>query len=86
MNTLFTEVKIGKYNLKNRIIMAPKTRCRAVVNNSANDLMAEYYAQRASLWINNSRSISNITNRNWLSLHSKGIYSDEQIEGWKKSY
>jgi N-ethylmaleimide reductase len=83
MNNLFTEVKIGKYNLKNRIIMAPMTRCRAVVNNSANDLMAEYYAQRASagLIIAEASQISPLGTGYPC---TPGIYSDEQIEGWKK--
>jgi 2,4-dienoyl-CoA reductase-like NADH-dependent reductase (Old Yellow Enzyme family) len=45
---LFSPIKIGKYTLKNRIFMAPMTRCRSVDNNIPNDLMATYYAQRAS--------------------------------------
>ena len=45
---LLLPIKIGNYSLKNRIFMAPLTRCRSVENNVPNDLMATYYAQRAS--------------------------------------
>src|SRR6185312_345985 len=50
MNTqpLLTPVKLGDYELKNRVVMAPMTRDRA--DNPAlapTELHAEYYAQRA---------------------------------------
>ena len=44
---LFTFGKVGELTLKNRIIMAPMTRCRAI-GNIPNDLMAKYYQQRAT--------------------------------------
>ncbi len=44
--TLFTPVQLGELSLKNRIVMAPMTRCRAV-GNRANPLMARHYAARA---------------------------------------
>lgn len=80
---LFSELTIGKNTLKNRIIMAPMTRCRAVENNCANDLMASYYAQRASagLIITEASQISPLG----VGYHyTPGIYNDAQIEGWKK--
>lgn len=46
---LFTPWNIGKLQLKHRIVMAPLTRNRATVPSAApNDLIAEYYEQRAS--------------------------------------
>ena len=49
MTTLFDPIKIGAFELPNRIIMAPLTRARAVgPGRVPNALMAEYYAQRAS--------------------------------------
>ena len=48
MPGLFDPVKIGAWNLPNRIIMAPLTRTRAGKERVPNELMAEYYAQRAS--------------------------------------
>jgi 2,4-dienoyl-CoA reductase-like NADH-dependent reductase (Old Yellow Enzyme family) len=44
---LFTLKKLGSIDLKNRIVMAPMTRCRAI-DNIPNDLMAEYYKQRSN--------------------------------------
>ena len=46
--SLFDPWQLGSLQLRNRIVMAPMTRSRAVENNTANALMAEYYAQRAS--------------------------------------
>ena len=43
---LFTPRKVGSLTLKNRIVMAPMTRCRAI-DNIPNDLMVQYYKQRS---------------------------------------
>ena len=43
---LFAPVKLGNIELKNRIVMSPMTRSRAI-GNIPNELMAEYYAQRS---------------------------------------
>lgn len=43
---LFSSFQLGSLELKNRVVMAPMTRCRAS-ENSANDLMRQYYEQRA---------------------------------------
>ena len=48
MTTLFDPIQMGDLSLKNRIIMAPLTRCRASEGRVPNALMAEYYAQRAT--------------------------------------
>ena len=48
MTNLFDSIKLGNYKLPNRIVMAPLTRGRAVGNGVPNNLMAAYYAQRAS--------------------------------------
>ena len=45
-NHLFKPHELGAITLSNRVIMAPMTRSRAI-NNIANDLIANYYAQRA---------------------------------------
>ena len=44
---LFEPLRVGRLTLKNRIVMAPMTRCRAVDINVPSDLVVEYYAQRA---------------------------------------
>lgn len=45
-NLLFTKYKLGNITLKNRVVMAPMTRSRAI-NNIPNDLIVEYYKQRS---------------------------------------
>jgi len=48
-NALLTRYQLGDLNLRNRIVMAPLTRTRAEnPGHIPNDLMIEYYAQRAS--------------------------------------
>lgn len=43
---LFSEMPLGRMTLKNRVVMAPMTRSRAI-GNVPNELMADYYGQRA---------------------------------------
>ena len=46
--TLFDALRIGLHTLKNRVLMAPLTRARSTTSRIPNELMAEYYRQRAS--------------------------------------
>src|SRR6201999_2929117 len=82
---LFTPVHLGAVQLKHRVVMAPLTRSRSIQPNSIpSDLMAQYYAQRASeggLIIGEATNIS-VTSRGWLG--APGLYSDDQVQGWKK--
>lgn len=48
MSAMLTPVQLGDLQLKNRVVMAALTRTRAGTSHLANELMAEYYAQRAS--------------------------------------
>ena len=63
--------------------MAPMTRCRAVENNCANDLMATYYSQRATAGLIITEA-SQISPMGVGYLCTPGIYNDAQIEGWRK--
>ena len=47
MTTLFDPIRIGDIQLVTRICMAPLTRNRASPGQVPNDLMRDYYAQRA---------------------------------------
>lgn len=47
MNSLFSQVRIGRYPLPNRMVMAPMTRSRADDAGVPSDLVVTYYAQRA---------------------------------------
>jgi N-ethylmaleimide reductase len=79
---LFESVQLGELTLPNRLIMAPLTRCRAI-DHLPNDLMAEYYSQRASagLIITECTMVTPDTSAFG---NDPGIYSDAQIAGWKK--
>jgi 2,4-dienoyl-CoA reductase-like NADH-dependent reductase (Old Yellow Enzyme family) len=48
MPSLFDPLPLGELTLKNRILLAPLTRCRAGKERVPNALMAEYYGQRGS--------------------------------------
>jgi len=47
MSLLFSKAALGSLTLQNRMIMSPMTRNRAT-GNIPNELMAQYYAQRAT--------------------------------------
>ena len=79
---IFEEFQLGNITLKNRIVMAPMTRCRAV-HNIPNELMAEYYAQRADAGLIISEGTAPSINGLGYA-RMPGIFTDEQIEGWKK--
>ena len=80
---LLSPFALGDLSLKNRVVLAPMTRARAGEERTPNDLMAEYYAQRASagLLITEATTISTQAN-GWV--QSPGIYADAHTEGWKK--
>ena len=82
MSTLFDPLKLGALTLKNRIIMAPLTRQRAGVERVPNALMAQYYADRAAAGLILSEATS-VTPQGVGYADTPGIWSDEQVEGWK---
>lgn len=82
---LFSPITLGKLSLKNRIAMAPMTRSRSdQPGDVPNDLMATYYAQRASagLIISEGAPISAVGRGYSM---TPGIYTQAHIEGWKKT-
>lgn len=80
---LFTPLKASALNLANRMLMAPLTRARAGLSHMPNNLMAEYYAQRASagLIITECTMIAPDTSA---FVTEPGIYTPEQVAAWKK--
>ena len=79
---LHQPVKLGAWQLPNRIIMSPLTRCRASEGRVPNQLMAEYYEQRASAGL----IISEATSVDPMGVgypNTPGIWSDEQVDGWR---
>lgn len=82
---LFTPVQVGPLTLPHRVVMAPLTRLRSEQpGDIPGHLMAEMYGQRATdrgLIIAEATTVS-ILGRGYLG--APGIYSDEQVVGWKK--
>jgi 2,4-dienoyl-CoA reductase-like NADH-dependent reductase (Old Yellow Enzyme family) len=83
MSRLFDPINFGSIELPNRIVMAPLTRARADRDGVPNELMAAYYAQRASagLIITEATGISR-EGLGWPD--APGLWNNAQVEGWKK--
>ena len=80
---LLSPYNLGPIALKNRIVMSPMTRSRAI-GNVPNDLMAEYYQQRSGAGLIVTEGVSPSPNGLGY-VRIPGIFSDEQVEGWKKT-
>lgn len=85
MSKLHSPISLGAISLSHRIVMAPLTRSRAQrPGDIPGDLMLDYYTQRASkggLIISEGSTVSKGA-RGWFG--APGLYTDEQVEGWKK--
>lgn len=82
MPKLLDPITIGDFSLRNRIVLAPLTRCRASEGRVPNALMAEYYVQRASAGM----ILSEATSVDPMGVgypDTPGIWSDAQVAGWK---
>lgn len=84
VNPLFEPFSLGSLELKNRIVLPPLTRSRSTQpGNIPNDLMADYYAQRASAGFMVTEG-AQIEPRGQGYAWTPGIFTAEQIEGWRK--
>jgi len=79
---LFTPEKVGSVEVKNRVVMAPMTRCRAI-GSVPNELMAEYYQQRSGAGLIITEGTSPSPNGLGYA-RIPGIFNKQQIEGWKR--
>ena len=79
---LFDPYTARNLTLSNRVVMAPMTRSRAVENNTANALMAEYYAQRASAGLLITEGVSPSPNGLGYS-RIPGLYNEAHVKGWQ---
>ena len=79
---LFSSYKLGAITLKNRIVMSPMTRSRAI-DNVPNGLMVDYYSSRADAGLIITEGVSPSPNGLGYA-RIPGIYSKEQVTGWKK--
>src|SRR5690349_6759368 len=83
MKSLWQPLRLGNLDLPHRVVMAPMTRDRATASGAPTEMMAEYYAQRAS----NALIVSEGTQPSDDGqgyLLTPGIYTAEHIEGWRK--
>ena len=82
-SALFSPIRVGAIEAKNRVFMAPLTRCRATPGTDApNAMIAEYYGQRASAGIIVSEATQVLpTGKGYVG--TPGIYSPEQEAGWR---
>lgn len=82
MSLLFSKTTLGQLALQNRLVMAPMTRSRAT-GNVPNELMVEYYAQRATAGLIVAEGTS--PSPNGLGYpRIPGIFSAAQVEGWQR--
>ena len=80
--TTFTSHQLGSTTLANRLVMAPMTRSRAI-NNQPNELIAAYYAQRASAGLIVSEGVSPSPNGLGYA-RIPGLFSADQIKAWQQ--
>lgn len=79
---LFSPTSLGEMNISNRIVMAPLTRSRAGAGDAQGPMNAIYYGQRATAGLIISEA-TQISSQGKGYAFTPGIYSKEQIAGWK---
>jgi N-ethylmaleimide reductase len=82
-NPLFSSYRLGDLKLKNRFVLAPMTRSRAVEGNVPNPLAATYYAQRATAGLIVTEA-TQVSPQGVGYIRTPGIHSPEQVAGWRK--
>lgn len=84
MLKLLEPCRLGALELRNRVVMAPLTRCRADTDGFVpTGLMARYYAQRAGAGLIVSEgTLVSPQGRGYP--YTPGIWSAEQVAGWRR--
>lgn len=83
MSQLFESLRAGDLTLRNRIVMAPLTRMHASPGRVPNDLMVEYYTQRAGAGMILTEATA-VTPQGVGYADTPGLWSAEQVKGWRK--
>jgi 2,4-dienoyl-CoA reductase-like NADH-dependent reductase (Old Yellow Enzyme family) len=81
MPTLLTPLQVGDLHLPNRVVMAPLTRSRAVDRRIPNELMREYYVQRASAGMILTEATA-VSPMGVGYANTPGIWSEDQVRSW----
>jgi N-ethylmaleimide reductase len=82
MPSLFFNAPLGSLTVQNHLVMSPMTRNRAIDNNP-NALMAQYYAQRASVGLIITEGTSPSPNGLGYA-RIPGMFSSAQVDGWSR--
>jgi N-ethylmaleimide reductase len=81
---LFSRFPLGRLELKNRLVMAPMTRSRALLEgNVPNPLAAPYYAQRASAGLLITEA-SQVSPQGVGYIRTPGMHTPQQVAGWRR--
>ncbi|WP_417459027.1 alkene reductase [Kordiimonas sp.] len=83
MPSLFDPIQLGLLQCPNRILMAPLTRTRGTREHVPTEIMATYYAQRATAGLIISEAIG-VSQQGLGWPYATGIWNGEQIDGWRK--
>lgn len=83
MSSLFSNVRLGRTELANRLVMAPMTRSRANDQGVPSDLVTTYYAQRASAGLIISEGVFPVALGKGY-VRTPGIETAEQVQAWTK--
>ncbi|MEU9187777.1 alkene reductase [Streptomyces sp. NPDC048484] len=82
MADLFEPLTVGKWTLKNRIVMAPMTRNRATPDGVPTDIMATYYGQRATAGLIITEGVQpSAVGQGYM--NSPGLHTPAQIAAWR---
>ena len=81
--SLFSSFQLGSLKLRNRLVMAPMTRSRALDGNVPNPLASTYYTQRASAGLIITEA-TQVSPQGVGYIRTPGIHSAEQVAGWKQ--
>ncbi|MCD6671450.1 MAG: alkene reductase [Burkholderiaceae bacterium] len=82
MSTVFSSVQVGRYTLRNRLVMAPMTRSRAGFDGTPGVAAAEYYAQRASVGLIVTEGVQPSDDGQGY-MATPGIYTEAHVIGWR---
>ncbi len=80
---LFTPYQLDDLDLKNRLVLSPMTRSRALDGNVPNPIAATYYAQRASAGLQITEA-TQVSPQGVGYIRTPGIHSQAQVAGWRK--
>ncbi|WP_137886564.1 alkene reductase [Pseudomonas sp. 2FE] len=83
MNSLFSQVQIGRHKLSNRMIMAPMTRSRSDDAGVPTELVPTYYAQRAGAGLIITEGVFPVALGKGY-VRTPGIETAEQVAAWKQ--